>query len=371
LRVLSSLLALAVLIGACGLGGTAERALSTMANAEQSRIVLDQVPPYGSTEAVVTGHVVGYDPAAYKVAVLIYVADGWWTKPSWSTPYATIRTDRLFEADIASAGIDERATRIVVLLVPAALPPILARGEPVLPAGLERAAVARIDVTREPPAGTGPRADLRWSGLDWEVKTSRWPVGPGPCIFDRANVQVDAQDRLHLRIAPDAAGRWTCGEIVGDRSLGYGVYSWIVEGMRLPPPGLILGLFTWSDVPDPNYPDPNHTEIDVEIGRWPGDNRTSQFVLQPWQRNLHRFDLDVGQPWLHTFEWLPGAVTFETREPASGRVVERWTYAGPDVATPGTEAVRLNLWTLDNEPPADGQPLDVVVTSFRHTPAGP
>jgi hypothetical protein len=40
-----------------------------------------------------------------------------------------------------------------------------------------------------------------WSGGRWAIKTSRSAVGPGPNVFDKANVSVDAQGRVHLRIA--------------------------------------------------------------------------------------------------------------------------------------------------------------------------
>ena len=50
---------------------------------------------------------------------------------------------------------------------------------------------------------------VTWRGVTWSVKTSRAAVGPGPNVFDKANVSVDGQGRLHLRIARNASGAWT------------------------------------------------------------------------------------------------------------------------------------------------------------------
>ena len=57
-----------------------------------------------------------------------------------------------------------------------------------------------------------------WSGATWAIKTSRSAVGPGPNVFDKANVSVDAQGRLQLRIAKNASGAWTCAEVIGPTS---------------------------------------------------------------------------------------------------------------------------------------------------------
>ena len=66
---------------------------------------------------------------------------------------------------------------------------------------------------------------ITWSGVTWDVKTSRSAVGPGPNLFDKANVSVDGVGNLHLRIAKNASGNWTCAEIIGPTSYGYGTYT--------------------------------------------------------------------------------------------------------------------------------------------------
>ena len=208
---------------------------------------------------------------------------------------------------------------------------------------------------------------VTWSGATWAVKTSRSPVGPGPNIFDKANVSVDAQDRLHLRIAKNTAGTWTTAEIIGPRTYGYGTYSFTIESaVNDLDPNVVLGLFTWSD--RARFA---HREIDIEFARWgdAADPSNAQYVVQPWDATSHlsRFTQPASATTTHRFTWRPGRIDWLSTD-SNGAPFASYTYAGADVPPSGDERVRLNLWLFNGTAPTDGQPVEVIIDSFVFTP---
>lgn len=208
---------------------------------------------------------------------------------------------------------------------------------------------------------------ITWAGESWSVKTSRAAVGPGPNVFAKGNVSVDAAGRLHLRIAQNAAGTWTSAEIVGPRTYGYGTYTFeLASPVHALDPNVVLGMFTWSD--KPQYA---HREIDIEFARWgdADDPTNAQYVVQPHGApgHLQRFAQPADSTSTHRFTWAPGRIDWASFDSA-GNPIASYTYAGSDVPRTGDERVRLNLWQFGGRPPTDGQPIEVVVSSFRFTP---
>lgn len=117
---------------------------------------------------------------------------------------------------------------------------------------------------------------LRFSGYDWQVKSSEGKVGPGPNFFDGSpdSAFIDAKGRLHLKIRKTDKG-WTCSEVVLSKSLGYGRCSFTLETQpKLLDDRVILGAFLYAD---------DTREIDFELTRW-GDAKSfnGQFVVQPY-----------------------------------------------------------------------------------------
>jgi hypothetical protein len=206
---------------------------------------------------------------------------------------------------------------------------------------------------------------VTWSGATWAIKTSRSAVGPGPNVFSKANVRVDGGD-LHLQIAKDATGRWTCAEIIGPMSYGYGTYTFtLASPVNALDPNVVLGLFTWSDKAP--YA---HREIDIEFARWgTGGPTNAQFVVQPATTagHLSRFIQGEAVPSTHSFTWQPGRISWESRD-GNGGLIASYAYTGTDVPKPGDERVRLNLWLFNGAAPTDGAPVEVVVRSFAFTP---
>ena len=251
-------------------------AAGSRANAADS-IEFTSVPPYGS-QSNLFGKAFGVTPANYRVAVLIYIEGaGWFTKPTCASPLTTIQADGIWTADITTGGSDSNASRIAAFLVPASFSQPCVTNQFCLPVAFYQQSLANAMVTR---AGS-PTRFFHWSGLDWTVKTSTSPVGPGPNYFSDStnNVFIDSQNRLHLRITHDG-GIWHCAEVVSQSTPGYGAYQFhLGSAIDSLDPNITLGLFTWS-----NESDFSDREMDNECGRWdnPADYANSQFVLQPY-----------------------------------------------------------------------------------------
>lgn len=325
------------------------------------------VPSVGSTNDL-HGRVSDVAAADYRVAVFIRVAGGWWTKPTFAEPLTVIQPDGTWVCDITTGSGDPCATELAAFLVPVGFSPPLAQGEPELPSAVWSNAVAQVLTNR---------LVLQFSGYDWTIKdTCNTLVGPGPNYFSasHSNVWLDAEGRLHLRIAYHD-GRWQCAEIVSQRSFGYGTYRFYVDT----PPGnldvnAVLGLFTWSD--DPAYA---HREIDVEMARWgnAADTNNAQFVVQPWDApgHLYRYRIppDLTNT-THSFTWTTNQVRFQTHHgvllspPATNAIIAEWTFTQPGVPVPGNENARINLWLFNGTPPADGHPVEVIISRFVFIP---
>jgi hypothetical protein len=206
---------------------------------------------------------------------------------------------------------------------------------------------------------------VTWGGASWQVKTSTSAVGPGPNVFSAANVGVDGDGHLHLRISQQA-GRWTCAEVIGPTSFGYGTYAFVVQtSLAGFDPNVVLGMFTWSD--RARYA---HREIDIEVADWGNDSdpANAQFVVQPWDGATHlvRFPEPANVRTLQQFSWRAGQITWLAKSLDTGAEIAGYTYTGTDVPIPGDERVRLNLWLFNGTAPAG--PAEVVVESFTFTP---
>lgn len=233
---------------------------------------------------------------------------------------------------------------------------------------------ARPDGAGKPGGGGGSGGGkpgypdrIEWSGATWQVKTSNSAVGPGPCVFAKDNVSVDAQGRLRLVIR-QLAGRWTCAEIVGPVTHGYGTYTFTLgSDVSALDPNVVLGLFTWSDKAQQA-----HREIDIEFARWGSatDPTNAQYVVQPWDRagHLHRFAQPSVARSAHAFTWRRGSLAWASTRLDTGAPIAAYAYAASDVPATGDERVRLNLWLFGGNAPVSGQPVEVIVESFAFVP---
>lgn len=230
------------------------------------------------------------------------------------------------------------------------------------------AALGALALAATPAAAAGKPGypdKVTWSGATWSIKSSRSAVGPGPNVFGLANVSVDAAG-LHLKITKDGTGKWSCAEVIGPASFGYGTYTFkLASRVDNLDPNVVLGLFTWSDKAP--YA---HREIDIEFARWgnAADSTNAQYVVQPYATTNHlaRFTQTAATTSTQSFTWQPGNVTWQSLD-SSGAEIAHYAYSGADVPKPGDERVRLNLWLFGGSAPTDRAAAEVVVTAFAYT----
>ena len=221
-----------------------------------------------------------------------------------------------------------------------------------------------------PSAAAAATRTIFFAGTTWTVKTSGGALwGPGPNVFSDSanNVWIDAQGRLHLVITNEN-GVWKSAEVISQNSFGYGTYRFTLEtpvdGLD---PNAVLGLFTWND--NAAF---NHREIDIEFARWgnPLDPTNAQYTVQPYTTNgnEHRWTLAAGYTSsIHSFRWTGRSVVFQSS--SAGNTLHQWSYTRRNgIPKPGGENARMNLWLYQGAAPQNGQPVEVIVSSFEFLP---
>lgn len=204
---------------------------------------------------------------------------------------------------------------------------------------------------------------VSFGGQLWGVKHGA-SLGPGPNEFSDSlqNAWVDESGRAHLAIT-NRDGRWQASELVGLRPLGYGTYTWTIEG-DFPnfDVNTVLGLFLYRD---------DFNEIDFELARW-GDPAAlnSQFVVQPWAADsMHRFSSGAAGQLTVRLTW--NGVSVQARAWAgldtSLPPLAEWLYAGPKVSKMNLHP-RMNFWLMSGLAPENGLPHEVTIRSFAYEP---
>jgi hypothetical protein len=114
-------------------------------------ITIDKVSEYGTVSGYAWGSVSGVKNTEYRVAVVIKVDEGWWTKPSWANPLTNIWITNKWKCDITTGGNDEFATEIDAFLVEKGYTPPPSAGESEIPQDLIDHTVAMARVIRPKP----------------------------------------------------------------------------------------------------------------------------------------------------------------------------------------------------------------------------
>ena len=203
---------------------------------------------------------------------------------------------------------------------------------------------------------------IYFSGIEWKIKYSDKPLGPGPNIFNASNVWVDDEGRLHLAITCEKDS-CSCAEVFSVEEYKFGVFEFKVEGCAAYIDSkAVLGLFLYNS---------NFHEIDVEISRW-GQNDTpnAQFVVQPYTRHLpHRFYISPqhGEDMIYVVEWEPKKIAFKAYiETTDGEriLVNQWSTRIREVKP---MRIHIDLWLIDQDSDGMGDPpvgdgnLEVVI----------
>jgi hypothetical protein len=241
----------------------------------------------------------------------------------------------LFSARITG---DVKATHYIALLVPKGFVPLCHTGEPRIPDYIEAQTIASDFRIRPKPR----EKVIHWSGFEFLVRERMG--GPGNCVYDKRNVRVDRQGRLHLAVVRRKSV-YTCAEVVLTRSLGgYGTYRLqVASGLDTLSPALVFGFFTYSSFSSHVA----NREIDfAEVSRWgaPTDPKDAQFVVKPadTEGNLKRFSLNQSRQPAFEGIWRPDRIAFRAFSESSS-LEEDWQRSGQ--VRPLDQTLHLNLWT--------------------------
>lgn len=209
--------------------------------------------------------------------------------------------------------------------------------------------------------------EIEFSGYRWKVSDSQGEFrSPGPNRFSSENVMLDAEGRLHLKIARQD-DQWTCSEVLLEKPLGYGNYSFFVIGdFTQFDPNTVVGLFL--------YKDDTH-ELDIEFARW-GDSHVepAQYAVQPFQLpgHLHRFNPRLtGTYSSHSISWREDRVNFQSfhghQLDDSKEIVymSNWTFLNPPFE-PTTEIPIINFWLAGGNQPQNEEEAEIVIARFSH-----
>lgn len=331
-------------------------------------IQFTHVPPYETSEELI-GRVHNVKPGDFKVAAYIFIEGaGWWTKPTFANPLTTINSDCTWSTNIATGGNDIYATRIRAFLVPKNANPEASAGLACLPTSLNTLAVASTMAERN--SGL-----IAFSNYEWWIKSSGSTVGPGPNFFSdsRQNVWVDGNDRLHVKIT-NRDNKWYCPEVILKDTLGYGTYTFKLEGdIGALDENIVFGLFTW----DNDACSDHFREIDIEFSRWGDANGlNAQYVIQPWNRagNRRQWMLPTSlKKSIHSFHWTPDSIVFSSLNGDSSAatddlILHAWTYKGTYVPETLYENLRINLWLFNGLEPANQAEAEVIISHFEFIP---
>lgn len=305
---------------------------------------------------MIEGHVVG---AHSGQQIVLYAKSGqWWVQPLVNRPFTKI------QADSKWSNSTHLGTEYAALLVEPGYRPADTMDSLPTRGG---AVVAVASVKGEAPAPEVVKT-VHFSGYEWKVRTAASNRGGGITYYEPENVWKDDGGALHLRIA-NKSGKWTCAEVNLTRSLGYGLYRFVVRDSSRLEPAAVLSMFTWDD----SGQERNHREFDVEITRW-GDplSKNAQYAVQPYYvpANVARFMAPSGIL-SHSFQWEPGKVYFRTvRGTNAGKgsrnIADHVFSSG--VPTPGGELIHVNLYIFGGASSPLKSQNEVVIEKFEYLP---
>ncbi len=164
------------------------------------------------------------------------------------------------------------------------------------------------------------------------VAGDQFDPGPNYWSNDPSVVNVAAGE-LHLNIA-QIDGRWQCGEVYLNRSLGYGTYTVQIN--------LLLSNLDLNTVAAPLFLQAGvNQDFDNEYsgfgGLIPAPNN-AQFVVQPFTTsgNLVRHIQPSTSQFTTQMEWRSDHIAFRAwsgwaTTPAPADVINQWTYTGGNI----------------------------------------
>lgn len=248
------------------------------------------------------------------------------------------------------------------------------------------------------PQSFGRNGDeVLFSGYTWDVKSGF--NGPGPNNFSNHldDIYVDEDGHLHMHIT-ERDGVWYSTEIVSQDTMGYGTYSFTVEGdFTGMPENTVVGLFTWDNN---TFQEQANSEVDIEFSKW-GDadkDNTLQYGVQPIAFGQYFAERANSVPSIselegistHMFHWTDTLITwksftgetmnesakfaewtFDLNNPPRAKEENGMTSEPIVIPAPGnTTNARINYWILTaiNAAPVGNQRQEFIVHAFNYIP---
>jgi len=213
---------------------------------------------------------------------------------------------------------------------------------------------------------------IQFGGYTWYVKNSgNTLLGPGPNYWSAANVWVDANGYLHLKISK-VSGKWKCAEVWNTQSFGYGTYQWQVEGrLDLLNKNVVLGLFNYSG-------NDGFDEMDIEFAKWgkfssPGLN----YTVWPAQMGFNNFSYTQnfslnGTYTTHRFIRSDNSVIFKSMQGFTDSDANLFASATctdpPNSVSTLSMPVHINLWLFQGKAPSDRNQVEIIIHDFKYIP---
>src|SRR6266581_250803 len=200
-------------------------------------IEFSKIPPaaQGGRERVdtIAGRVSGAHPGQQ---IVIYARSGpWWVQPWPDRPFIPIRADSTWSSE-THLGFEYAA----LLVDPGYHPPPTMDVAP-----SQGGSIVLVRTVKGVGTPTlAPTKPLKFSGYDWDVRTIASDRGGTNNLYDPDNAWTDASGALHLQIKPKS-GRWSCVEMVLNRSLGYGSYVVTVRDTSHLEPAAVFSMITF------------------------------------------------------------------------------------------------------------------------------
>ena len=241
---------------------------------------------------------------------------------------------------------------------------------------------------------------VNFAGRKWNIKSSTTQVGPGPNYFSKrySDVWVDDKGYLHMSIAKHD-GIWYSSEVISQDNLGYGKYSFTIQGNPMQfAKNVVLGLFTWDDS---TFVSDGNSEVDIEFSRWGSANNVNPttFSVQPLSNGINfperTYSASIDSSEIigvstHEFIWTDTLITWRSyrgNRDSGQPDFANWSFnlnhpprvkseGGQNslpivIPAPGLRTnARINFWTLsfDANGPSNGLEHEVVIRDFFYEP---
>ncbi|MDV6331142.1 glycoside hydrolase family 16 protein [Asticcacaulis sp. 201] len=223
--------------------------------------------------------------------------------------------------------------------------------------------------------GAASAATLQFAGHTWTIRPDG-VGGPRDNTWCQANAFVDASGYLHLKLTQTATG-WCSAQVSSTDRMGFGTYQWELNTrVDTLDKNVVFGLFHY---PTADVGQDGTNEIDIEFTRWGnasanGLNYTAFPTTTSVALTTQNFPISMsGDYSTHRYVWGARSIHFQGTNghyDTNPLPIADWTYAPSDYTTRISQSpmpVYMNLWIT--APPSDGNPVEMIISSFKFTPA--